>query len=228
MKNSTIVLILIVLASCSEDAPSYDVNDVAAGTDTMVIEAPQNPDSIYIAEIQALRDEKDIEYADTATSPLNPDSIATFTGLNYYPIEPFFCITAPFTRESGEPFMMPTSSGMLKEFQQYGYAVFELEAQPCTLYAYQNLKVIQDTAHADYLFIPFNDMTNGGMTYGGGRYIETVLPEGDSIVLDFNQCFNPYCHYGDGWNCPIPPDENDLPVYIFAGEKLLYEDDLLK
>jgi len=39
------------------------------------------------------------------------------------------------------------------------------------------------------------------------------------MILDFNKSYNPYCAYTAGYNCPIPPKENDLPVAILAGEK---------
>jgi uncharacterized protein (DUF1684 family) len=39
-------------------------------------------------------------------------------------------------------------------------------------------------------------------------------------VLDFNLAYNPSCAYGkSGYNCPIPPEENRLPVDIRAGER---------
>jgi uncharacterized protein len=37
--------------------------------------------------------------------------------------------------------------------------------------------------------------------------------------IDFNKAYNPYCAYSNGFNCPIPPKENYLPVAITAGEK---------
>ena len=55
------------------------------------------------------------------------------------------------------------------------------------------------------------------MTYGGGRYIDLTIPQGDIMVLDFNQSYHPYCAYTDGYNCPIPPAENRLDVAIEAG-----------
>lgn len=39
------------------------------------------------------------------------------------------------------------------------------------------------------------------------------------VSLDFNKAYNPYCAYTTGYNCPVPPRENDLPIGIKAGEK---------
>ena len=40
----------------------------------------------------------------------------------------------------------------------------------------------------------------------------------NTLLMDFNKAYNPYCAYATGYNCPIPPRENDLPVAIKAGE----------
>ncbi len=38
-------------------------------------------------------------------------------------------------------------------------------------------------------------------------------------MLDLNYAYNPYCAYGDGWSCPLPPAENVLSVAVEAGER---------
>ena len=73
--------------------------------------------------------------------------------------------------------------------------------------------------YKDYLFLPFTDLTNGDTTYGGGRYIDMRIPEKNTIILDFNQSYNPYCAYGGNYSCPIPPAENNLDIAITAGVK---------
>jgi uncharacterized protein len=65
-------------------------------------------------------------------------------------------------------------------------------------------------------------LTSAKTTYGAGRYLEletTDIVEG-RVVLDFNKLYNPYCAYSPGYNCPVPPRENRLPVAIEAGEKI--------
>jgi uncharacterized protein (DUF1684 family) len=44
------------------------------------------------------------------------------------------------------------------------------------------------------------------------------------LLIDFNLCYNPYCAYTTGYNCPIPPKENFIDLEIRAGEKLLWEE----
>ena len=79
------------------------------------------------------------------------------------------------------------------------------------------MDLIKSTEYKDYLFIPFTDATNGAETYEGGRYIDLTIPATDKITLDFNKAYHPYCAYTDGYNCPIPPQENHVPVRIEAG-----------
>jgi hypothetical protein len=69
------------------------------------------------------------------------------------------------------------------------------------------------------LFVPFTDMTNGESTYGGGRYLDMEIPEGQTLVLNFNKAYNPLCHYNKKYSCPIPPRENDLDFKVEAGVK---------
>ena len=67
------------------------------------------------------------------------------------------------------------------------------------------------------LFLHFTDKTNGSETYGGGRFLDLRIPEGNTLVLDFNKAYNPYCAYNNGYSCPIPPKENKLKVAVRAG-----------
>ena len=84
---------------------------------------------------------------------------------------------------------------------------------------YQSFPVSQDPEYIDYLFLPFTDLTSGDGSYGGGRFLDTTIPKGDTIVLDFNKAYNPYCAYNSAYSCPIPPKENDLLVRVEAGVK---------
>jgi len=108
----------------------------------------------------------------------------------------------------------------MKKYRQYGLLTFTVNDTVCTLQVYQSLALMKKRGLKDYLFIPFADQTNYITTYAGGRYIElrTGDIKNDSVILDFNKCYNPYCAYADGYSCPVPPDANKLPVAIPAGE----------
>ena len=72
----------------------------------------------------------------------------------------------------------------------------------------------------DHLFLPFLDNTNGTTSYGAGRYIDLTIPEGDTIEIDFNTAYNPYCAYNEKYSCPIVPGENYIDADIEAGVKV--------
>ena len=101
--------------------------------------------------------------------------------------------------------------------EKYGVLKFYILGKDLALYAYQNIDLVKKEAYKDYLFIPFTDLSNGFETYGGGRYIDIQYNGEESIVLDFNKAYNPYCAYSGRWSCPIPPKENHLEIEIKAG-----------
>jgi uncharacterized protein (DUF1684 family) len=45
------------------------------------------------------------------------------------------------------------------------------------------------------------------------------IPDGDSVLLDFNLSYNPYCAYNEKYSCPLVPIVNDLKVEVNAGVK---------
>lgn len=155
-------------------------------------------------------------------SPLTEEDRAHFEQLDFYPIHPDFKVEAKWipTPEE-ETFDMPTSDvERQKPYLKYGELHFVLKGEKMKINVYQNQKLILQKKYKDHLFIPFTDLTTGGDSYGGGRYIDWEKPKpGKAVVLDFNQCYNPYCAYSTGWSCPIPPKENFLDIRIEAGVK---------
>lgn len=159
------------------------------------------------------------EFVTEERSPLK----AADTGyLRFFAPDKHYRVHATFkATPDAKPFDMPTRSGKTKQFRQYGLVTFNIHDTTCTLQVYQNLGLLKDPKHKDHLFIPFTDGTTYTETYGGGRYLDLSVNEikNGKLVIDFNKCYNPYCAYADGYNCPIPPVENRLKVGIYAGEK---------
>lgn len=170
-------------------------------------------------EITEYRKEYFKEFMSDPRSPLKEADLAK---IDFYPATSKARITASFqpTRDS-EPFDMPTYSGLTRKYRKYGEATFSWGGQKTTLSLYENLSLLSNPDFKDYLFLPFKDETNGVTTYGGGRYINMSKADAEdgSITIDFNKCYNPYCAYSDGFNCPVPPRENNLPFEVHAGEK---------
>ena len=142
--------------------------------------------------------------------------------LRFYPLDPAYRVVARFEKYADSPwFSMPTSGATPQIQRKYGRLTFMIRDTLLHLMVYQSQALMQKAATRDYLFIPFSDATSGIDSYGAGRYIDGTISDirNGSLVLDFNKAYNPYCAYSAGYNCPIPPRENDLPVAIQAGEK---------
>jgi uncharacterized protein len=139
----------------------------------------------------------------------------------FFPINKDYHVTAYFERIFDTlGFTMNTSAGTVKYFYKYGRLDFMIDGKECLLYVYQGKDLMQTEQYKDYLFVPFTDATTGNESYGSGRYLEFYKKDiqGDSLLLDFNKAYNPYCAYANGYKCPIPPKENRLTVSIKAGE----------
>src|SRR5690606_31966341 len=146
--------------------------------------------------------------------------LASFKKLDFFPIDTSFSVIAEFRRTPNEqPFLMPTTTERMSQEVLFGVVSFELNGQEFELNVYQNLQLRETEEFRDYLFLPFSDLTNGQETYGGGRYLDLTIPQGDSIVLNFNKAYNPYCAYNEKYSCPIVPKENNLDYAIKAGVK---------
>lgn len=183
-----------------------------------------NSDSKEIQEIKTFQNNLNKEYLNKAETPLRGDNFTHFKQHPFFPIDLKYRVKAKFIKtENPEPFDLPTSSGKSKSYQEFGKAIFDLDGKSYTLTIYQSLDLMKMEKYKDYLFLPFRDETNNKETYGGGKYMDLKIPEGDTIILDFNQSYQPFCAYNAyDYNCPIVPEENKLPVKIKAG--VMYED----
>jgi len=142
--------------------------------------------------------------------------------LQFYSPNRIYKVTAVFEKKNNsEWFWMSTSGTMKQQYRVYGILSFKIADTMLRLNVYQSQSLMATKDYSDYLFVPFTDKTTGFDSYGGGRYIDLRMGDinNNSCVLDFNKAYNPYCAYASGYNCPIPPKENDLNIYIRAGEK---------
>ena len=157
-------------------------------------------------------------FENTSSSLLQTKAKKTFKGIHFFPVDAKYAVNARFVRTPQEkPFQMSTSSGMRTTYVKYAEAFFVIDKKEYKLNIYQSQELLKSEEYKDYLFIPFTDATSGNETYEGGRYIDLNIPTSDHILINFNKAYHPYCAYTDGYNCPIPPQENTLPVKIEAG-----------
>jgi uncharacterized protein (DUF1684 family) len=160
------------------------------------------------------------EFKDASTSPLKTKDLKKFKGLEFFKFDSAYVVKAILKRTPNEkPFEMKTTTSRLPRYVKYAVLEFELKEESFKLDIFQNLNLMDDPEYVDYLFLPFLDETNGESSYGGGRYIELRIPEGDEILIDFNKAYNPYCAYNEKYSCPIVPRQNYLRTKVEAGDK---------
>lgn len=166
------------------------------------------------SRLDAFRHHRDHYFAHDPDSPLSDADRAGFAGLRYYPEREDLALELEIETDGpgiGERLDLTTSDGSSKPFIRAGRVSFVVDGQPVTL------AVFKDVERGRF-FLPFKDGTSGFETYGAGRYLDPRARPDGKLVVDFNYAYNPYCAYGEGWSCPVPPRENVVAEPIRAGE----------
>lgn len=185
----------------------------------MVVQAQSE---IYVKEIKVFQEKLNEEFKNPNMSPLTKKEQRKFKGHNFYEINESFRVKGKFIRSLNPiPFKMKTTTKRAPVYEKYGEVFFSIGNEQYKLNVYQSHRLRITEKYKDYLFLPFTDVTNGTETYVGGRYIDLSIPNSDSIIIDFNKAYNPYCAYSHTHSCPIPPKENNLPIEIKAGVKAI-------
>lgn len=175
-------------------------------------------DSVWYNSVIEWQHKMNKEFSDSTTSPLLPEDRAVFKGLPFFAPNADFCVSAILKlTPNAEPFIMKTSGTKTPTYRQYGIFYFKIKGHSFSLPAYQRVEILTNDEYADYLFLPFNDLTNGEETYINGRFIDCQIQKDSVYVLDFNKAYNPYCAYNHKYSCPIPPKNNFLDIKIEAG-----------
>ena len=157
-------------------------------------------------------------FKDASKSPLKPNDLKRFKTLEFFALDSNFVVRAKLNQTPDSIFFdMRTNTDRFSKERVYGILEFKIDAQKFNLKIYQNIDALESNNKA--LFLPFLDDTNGNSSYGGGRYIDLSIPTSDSLWIDFNRAFNPYCAYNEKYSCPIVPRENYIPLPIEAGMK---------
>jgi uncharacterized protein (DUF1684 family) len=210
MKVLVISVIICVLFSCKQEKKYHDVKQEVQALVT----------SDKLADILKFQEKLNSEFKDPETSPLADRFRIDFESLNFFEPDTNYIIEAEFIRTPDAlPFSMPTTTDRESTEVLFGIAKFSLNGKPQQLEIYQTPELISQEKYKDYLFLPFTDATNGEETYGGGRYLDLRMPEGNKIILDFNKAYNPYCAYNKKYSCPLVPAVNHIDAPIKVGVK---------
>ncbi|MFP4846600.1 DUF1684 domain-containing protein [Winogradskyella sp. PE311] len=166
-------------------------------------------------------------FKDASKSPLKKRDLKTFKSLDFFAFDSSFVVKSELKRTpDSEWFLMKTTTAEVSKERVYGVLNFKLKGEQFQLNVYQGEDMMDKEGYKDYLFLPFLDNTNGYDSYGGGRYIDLRIPLADTITIDFNKAYNPYCAYNEKYSCPIVPRVNHLDIAIEAGVKVFKKPNL--
>lgn len=198
MRALPVLIVTILLSACTSGPQPTD-------------------DSAYDRDIAAGRAAKDAFFR-TPDSPLLSEDRASFTGLAYFPVNALYRMPARLDEDRSHAGIieLSTSATERRRMQRVGLLRFTFGGQQHALSAFADEGTITITR----LFVPFRDGTSGDTTYAGGRYLDLTRTSTGLYDLDFNHAYNPYCVYNIDYVCPVPPQENTLPLHVLAGEKL--------
>lgn len=162
-------------------------------------------------EVLDHRRAKDEFFRSSHHSPLPASGRPRFKGLRYWEPDPRYAVAGPVDRNvDTSPIVIQTTDGSQRSYTRVGRVSFTIGGQQAAL-------TLFSTGHPG-LFVPFRDATSGKESYGAGRYLD-LEEAGDTVTIDFNYAYNPYCAYDEAYSCPLPPPENWLKIPIHAGER---------
>jgi uncharacterized protein (DUF1684 family) len=191
------------------------VGIVIAAAITYMFTAAESPEA-YVEKIEKERERQFKFIRFNIESPLTEEQKRSFTKLTFYDINPGYKVKARIIPiENKKVREVPLTDGSKQRYIEHSFAEFELGGKTNKLLLLQAM----DEADKRNFFLAFADETSAKETYGGGRYLNVRQDGKNSITIDFNLAYNPYCAYNPDYACPLPPKENLLDIAIPAGEK---------
>ena len=184
-----------------------------AASVNMVADVDGNPTVIEVGSVRFFVIRRGDQYG-VRIRDRESEARKNFHGIDYYPIDAKWRVNARFEPYSPMKKIPITNVlGMTEDMESPGALVFEVDGKSMRLDP-----VLEEGT--EELFIIFGDTTNGRETYGAGRYLYAPKPGADQrTIVDFNKSYNPPCVFTDFATCPLPPQQNKLPVAVTAGEK---------
>jgi len=171
---------------------------------------------VYLEKIEKERDRQYKFIKFNIDSPLTEEQKKDFKELDFYGIDPSYKVRAKMVPlEEKKMIELPMTDGSMEKYLKHSFAEFDLNGKQQKLLLLQSMKEMDKRN----FFLAFADETSGAETYGGGRYINLHQDGKNSITIDFNMAYNPYCAYNPDFACPLPPKENIMEIPILVGEK---------
>ena len=142
-----------------------------------------------------------------------------FNGLHWYAPDLNYAVEAKWIPyPPGHTEKIPTIIGTTLNLPAPGLAEFTLNGKTI------RLEPVLEDPHDTTLFFILRDDTSKTTTYEAARFLRTPFPDHGldkpgTVILDFNQLYNPPCAYTPYATCPLPPPQNRLTIPIEAGEQ---------
>ncbi|MDX2472621.1 MAG: DUF1684 domain-containing protein, partial [Candidatus Krumholzibacteria bacterium] len=161
-----LVAILATIGGCGGGEKSADGGSDKAPGAMVMDQVAYESWEIGLVE---MRIEKNEQFTNPETSPLPSAGISAFEGLNYYFPKPELHFRTLFVAAAGtDTVALVKRKGELVKYIRRGTVRFAYGEKAHTLPIFGPA----DTAHGNYLFLPFSDVTTGKDTYAGGRYLD--------------------------------------------------------
>ncbi len=165
------------------------------------------------------RETREELYRTHPQSPVPADRRAGY-GEAFFPYDPAYRVVGEIRNGASRPGVLPASTGGTFAFTRIGRVGFTLLGDE------HELELSWNEGYGGGVLLAIADVTGGGETYGGGRYVlDTVKGadlgvDGDQLIVDFNFAYNPSCAFDPRWSCPLAPPGNRLPLPLRVGERL--------
>ena len=135
-----------------------------------------------------------------------------FLGFRWFPIDLSYRVVGRFIKDV-EPKRIDVANtyGDIDQYTSEGVVEFTLQGR--------TLRLRPFTTRPKRFYFVFKDASSGQETYEAARFVYADLADDGTVLLDFNQAYNPPCAFNPYTTCPIPLKENNLPIKILAGEQ---------
>jgi uncharacterized protein (DUF1684 family) len=135
-----------------------------------------------------------------------------FVGYTWFPNDASNPVVGRFVKDpQPKEVKVVNTYGDVDEYKTEGVVEMDLRGQ--------KLRVRPFTTRPKRLYLVFKDASSGEETYEAARFLYADLRDDGTVVMDFNEAYNPPCAFNPYTTCPIPLPENRLPLKILAGEK---------
>lgn len=176
----------------------------------LAVEDPADAHAVWVQQRCEL-------FATHPATPLTPDALADFAGLDVAPYDPAYRFEVSVEPAGAQRLDLTTESDGVVGYDRVG--VVELgDLGRLTLWSLRG--------YGGGLFLPVRDALAGHGTFGGGRYLLDTIKGADlgcdrvgRLVVDLNFAYNPSCAYDPSWSCPLATRANTLTGEVPVGER---------